>query len=397
MLGFARSAISAVAFVSSFLAPPALARYEYAQPHMGTEVRIVLYAPTPAAAADASQAAFARIAQLDDELSDYRESSELTRLSRQAGGAPVKVSDDLFRVLRASQQLYRRSDGAFDATVGPLSVIWRRARRLSEMPDPARLADARTLVGSDRLELDGDRRTARLATPGMRLDLGGIAKGFAADEAAAVLKERGIGAALVAAGGDIVVTDPPPGADGWRVAIAAGFDVSPPRHLILHHTAVSTSGDAEQFVTLDGVRYSHIIDPRTGMAITGRSSVTIVAPNGTTSDSLATAVAVLGWEKGLRLVDSTPGVAGLVMEAAAGGVHTHESAAWANVVSARRTVGSAFRRTERRSRPAMGASGFSRTINRRALRALGRWSSSRDTASPRTIDPGRRPTRIRAA
>jgi thiamine biosynthesis lipoprotein len=330
MVTTASSAVSAVAFVSLFVvAPigPALERYEYAQPHMGAEVRIVLYAPTAAAAADASQAAFARIAQLDDELSDYRESSELMRLSRQAGGEPVKVSGDLFRVLRASQQLFHRSSGAFDATVGPLSVIWRRARRLAEMPDPVRLADARRLVGSDKLDLDDDRRTVRLAAPGMRLDLGGIAKGFAADEAAAVLRKRGIGAALVAACGDIVVTGAPAGADGWRIAVASldGADRPPARYITLHHAAVSTSGDAEQFVTSGGVRYSHIIDPRTGWATAGHSSVTIVAPDGTTSDGLATAVVVLGWEKGLRLVDSTPGAAGLVMEAGADGIRTYES------------------------------------------------------------------------
>jgi len=295
---------------------------------MGTEVRIVVYAPTVEAANNASQAAFARIAQLDEELSDYRESSDVMRLSRQAGSGPVTVSEDLFRVLRMSQQLSRRSDGAFDVTVGPLSVIWRRARRLSEMPDPVRLADACRLVGSDKLVLDDEYRTARLIAPGMQLDLGGIAKGFAADEAVGVLKEHGITAALVAAGGDIVVTDAPPDADGWHVAIASGFDASSRRQLTLHHAAVSTSGDAEQFVALGGVRYSHIIDPRTGVAITGRSSVTIVAPDGATSDGLATAVAVLGWEKGLQLVDSTPGVAALVMEKTADGIRTHESAAW---------------------------------------------------------------------
>ena len=298
---------------------------------MGTTMRIVVYASSAAVANDAAQAAFARIAQLDDALSDYRESSELLGLSRQAGRGSVEVSADLFRVLRAAQQLSRRSEGAFDATVGPLSVLWRRARRLAEMPDPARLAEARSLVGSDKLELDEDRCTARLITPGMRLDLGGIAKGFAADEATAVLTHSGIGAALVAAGGDIVVTAPPPGADGWRIAIASldGADRSAP-YLTLHHAAVSTSGDAEQFVALGGVRYSHIIDPRTGMAMTGRRSVTIVAPDGTTSDALATAVAVLGWAKGLRLVDATPGAAGLVMEEAAAGVRIHESAEWRN-------------------------------------------------------------------
>jgi thiamine biosynthesis lipoprotein len=240
--------------------------------------------------------------------------------------------------LRAAQQLSRRSDGAFDATVGPLSVLWRRARRLAEMPDPARLVEARSVVGADKLELDEDRRTARLIAPGMRLDLGGIAKGFAADEAARVLDRNGIGAALIAAGGDIVVTGPPPGAPGWRIAVVSleGADRPPAEYLTLHHAAVSTSGDAEQFVALiapgtaDRVRYSHIIDPRTGLAITGHSSVTIVAPDGTTSDGLATAVAVLGWVKGLRLVDSTPGAAGLVMEATADGIRTHESATWRN-------------------------------------------------------------------
>ena len=307
---------------------PAVERYEFTQPHMGTQVRIVLYAPTAGAAADASQAAFARIRQLDDELSDYRESSELMRLSRQAGSGPVKVSDDLFRVLRAAQQLSRRSDGAFDVTVGPLSVIWRRARRLAEMPDAAQLADARRAVGADKLELDDDRRTARLLVPGMRLDLGGIAKGFAAQEAAGVMRDRGVGAALVAAGGDIVVTGPPAGAEGWRVAIASGVDASPAGYLTLHHAAVSTSGDAAQFVVFGGVRYSHIIDPRTGMAIAGRSSATIVAPDGTTADGLATACSVLGWAKGLRLVDATPGAAGLVLEATADGVRAYESARW---------------------------------------------------------------------
>jgi thiamine biosynthesis lipoprotein len=315
--------------------PANLERFEFTQPHMGTEVRIVLYASTAEAANDAAQAAFARIKQLDDALSDYRESSELMRLSRQAGSGPVKVSDDLFRVLRAAQQLSHRSDGAFDVTVGPLSVIWRRARRLSEMPHPERLAEARRRVGADKLELDDDRRTARLIVPGMRLDLGGIAKGFAADEAAAVLRAHGAGAALVAAGGDIVVTGPPPGADGWRIAIASGVDASPARYVMLHDAAVSTSGDAEQFVVFGGVRYSHIIDPRTGMALTGHGSTTVVASDGTTADGLATACSVLGWAKGLRLVDATPGAAGLMLEATPDGVRTHESRGWNHQPSTR--------------------------------------------------------------
>jgi len=310
---------------------PPLTRYEFAQPHMGTLVRIVLYAPSAAVANAAAEAAFARVGALDEALSDYRDSSELMRLSRRSGGGWVAVSDDLFRVLRSAQGIARDSDGAFDVTVGPLSVLWRHARRRSELPAADHLAAARALVGRDKLELDERRRMVRLLQPGMQLDLGGIAKGFAADEAAMTLVQHGVASALIAAGGDIVATQAPPGREGWRVAVASldGADGTPAGYLTLRHAAVSTSGDSEQFVVLGGVRYSHIFNPRTGLALTGHSSVTILAPDGTTSDGLATAVSVLGPVAGLRMVDSTPGAAALVTEAAAGGVRTYESSRWA--------------------------------------------------------------------
>jgi len=309
-----------------------LARFEYSQPHMGTLVRIVLYAPSAPVADDAATAAFGRIAALDQALSDYRDSSELMRLSRRSGGGPVDVSDDLFRVLRAAQQIGHDSLGAFDVTVGPLSVLWRQARRQGVLPDGERLTAARALVGHAKLELDERRRTVRLREPGMQLDLGGIAKGFAADEAAAILCHRGIERALIAAGGDIVATQPPPGSDGWRVAVASldGAGGPPSGYLTLRNAAVSTSGDAEQFLVIDGVRHSHIFDPRTGVALTGRRSVTIVAPNGTTSDGLATAVSVMGAAGGMRLVEATRGAAAFVIEAPAGpdSVVQTESSRW---------------------------------------------------------------------
>jgi FAD:protein FMN transferase len=325
--------VAAIVSIAATISPGAaetLARFEYSQPHMGTLVRIVLYAPGAPVADAAAKAAFDRIGALDQALSDYRDSSELIRLSRQSGGGPVDVSDDLFRVLRAAQRVARESDGAFDVTVGPLSVLWRHARRVREMPDTASIAAARALVGPEKLELDDRRRTVRLLTPGMQLDLGGIAKGFAADEAAAVLNRGGVETALVAAGGDIVAMGTPPGKDGWRVAIASieGADSTPAGFVNLRNAAVSTSGDAEQFVVLDGVRYSHIVDPRTGAALTGRRSVTIVARDGTTSDALATAVSVMGAVKGLALVESTPGAAAFVSESAGGGVRRYESSRW---------------------------------------------------------------------
>jgi thiamine biosynthesis lipoprotein len=297
---------------------------------MGTTFRIVLYAPGEAPAKLASDAAFARIAELDQKLSDYKEDSELMRLCKQAGGPPVPVSTEVFAVLAESQQLSRRSTGAFDVTSGPVIRLWRRARRQRELPDEKRLTDACALVGFDKLLLDEKAHTVQLKKPGMLLDLGGIAKGYAADEAQVVLKKHGVASSLVAAGGDIVVTAPPPDAKGWTIGILPleGSGQASTKQLVLHDAAVSTSGDLEQFVEIGGVRYSHIIDPRTGQAVTGRHSVTVVAKRGIASDSLATAVSVLGVEKGMALIEATDDAACLFVEASMRASSMHASKRW---------------------------------------------------------------------
>ena len=307
--------------------PRALARFEFVEPHMGTRFQIVLYAPDAAAAQRAARAAFARIAALDDSMSDYRASSELMRLSAQSGGAPVRASEDLFRVLVAAQNMARRSDGAFDVTVGPVVRLWRMARLRQRLPDPARLAAAEKLVGYAKIRLNAQTRTVQLLAPGMILDLGGIAKGYAADAALAMLKEHGITRALVAGGGDIAVGDSPPGEEGWTIGIAPLESPGAPPHRFvhLHNAAISTSGDAEQHVKIDGIRYSHVIDPRTGQALTGRRGATIIAANCTTSDALATAVCVLGPGPGLKLVNSLPGAAALFLMETPRGSRTFEA------------------------------------------------------------------------
>lgn len=300
---------------------------------MGTEFRVALYAADSPGATQAAAASFKRIAELDDRLSDYRETSELMALCRQAGGESVKVSDDLWRVLVEAQKFAKRTNGAFDVTAGPVVRLWRRARRRSELPDPVRLSQARELVGFDKLHMDERTRSVRLAKPGMLLDLGAIAKGYAVDEALGVLKRHGIKSALVAAGGDIAVSAAPPGERGWLIGIRP-LDVlgkTPARYLSLRDSAVSTSGDAEQYVEIKGVRYSHIIDPRTGQAIQGRSSFTVVARNAMTSDALDTAASVLGPESGLQLIETTEGAAALIVQAVGGGFRTYESRHWNNV------------------------------------------------------------------
>jgi thiamine biosynthesis lipoprotein len=292
-----------------------LTRFTFTEAHMGTRFKIILYTRDESAAKSATKAAFQRISDLDGIMNDYRSTSELMKLCQKAGGEPVRVSDDLFRVLEKSQEVAKISDGTFDVTIGPVSQLWRQARRTHEMPNPNELAQARELVGYRTLKLDLKNQTVQLLKAGMRLDLGGIGKGYAADAALAVIKDHGIGQALVAAGGDIAVSGPPPGTEGWNIGIAPLLDpdAKPKRYLILQHAAVSTSGDSEQYLELNGKRYSHIIDPRTGMGLTDRMSVTVVAPNGITADPLTKVVCILGPEHSLEIIERMKGVAALLV------------------------------------------------------------------------------------
>jgi thiamine biosynthesis lipoprotein len=310
-----------------------LLRFEFAETHMACSFRIVLYSTGESIARRASRAAYDRIAALNAILSDYDPESELSRLSHSAGGPPVQVSADLFGVLERSRQIYERSGGAFDVTIAPVGRLWRRARRDRKLPDPERLAEARTLVGSDKMVLDKRPRTVRLEKPGMKLDVGGIAKGYASQAAIDVLKSHGIDRALVAGAGDIVAGDPPPDARGWRIAIAPVEPGKPQtrRVLLLARAAVSTSGDAEQFVIIDGHRYSHIINPATGLGVEDRASVTVVAPDGATADALETTVYLLGPERGLKLVDETPGAAAIFIRSTPEGIKTFESSRFKDV------------------------------------------------------------------
>jgi thiamine biosynthesis lipoprotein len=304
-------------------APPAESdgeRYEFMQKQMGVPFSITLYAPSEEAANDAARAAFARIKELNGILSDYEPESEMMRLCRNSGpGKPIKVSDDLWEILTRAQQLSRETQGAFDVTVGPVVRLWRKARRQKQLPPAVEIEAARALVDYRNVKLDEDAHTVELLKAGMQLDFGGIAKGYAADEALAVLRQRGLTRALVAGSGDIAVGDPPPGQPVWRVGIAPLGDTAPPSEFIgLKNAAVSTSGDAWQFVEIGGRRYSHIVDPRTGIGLTDRSSVTVVAPNDTAADALATAVSVQGPEAGIRLIEQMPGAAALIVRAPVG-------------------------------------------------------------------------------
>lgn len=320
-------------------------RFEFKQPHMGTLFTLTFYAPDEAAATAAAEAASEKIAALERCMTDYDPGSELMQLCQKPFGQPVRISKELFEVLQKAQRIAALSDGAFDVTIGPVVRLWRRARRTGVLPAAEMLAQARTSVGWQKLKLDARNLTATLAAPNMQLDLGGIGKGFAADKALEVLKHRGITRALVAASGDIAAGDAPPGERGWRVGI--GALVSEPARskdekqqagsetgasiawtILLRNTAVSTAGDSEQFVEIDGRHYSHIVDPATGVGLTNRMQVSVVARQATDTDALDTTVRVMGVERGLQLVEGQAGMAALILVQDAGGTEALESSRW---------------------------------------------------------------------
>ncbi len=286
-----------------------LQRYEFSLPRMGTLFEIILYAPDQNEASLATNAAFERIEQLEESMSDYREDSELNRLCREAVWNPRPVSAELFFVLETSLRISRITGGAFDVTVGPEVALWRKARQTKQLPNPAALAKAREAVGYQNLELDPKDHTVLLKRDDMKLDLGGIAKGYAADEALRLLASRGIRSALIHGGGNMALGDAPPGAPGWKIAVDdPGSGPSQHGYLYLHNLGVGTSGDAYQHLDLNGIRYSHVVNPASGMGISDSMSTTVLAPDGITADALALALSILPPSDALKVAESMQGV-----------------------------------------------------------------------------------------
>jgi FAD:protein FMN transferase len=262
--------------------------HEFAQVHMGMPVRIRLYSSSETAAGTAAAAAFTRVAALDQMMSDYRPDSELRRL----GSAWSPVSRELFEVLEQSIAIAEATGGAFDPTVGPLVALWREARQRHRLPEATAIDAARGLVGWRLVELDAARPAVRLAREGVSLDLGGIAKGYIIQQALQAMIPFGVTRALVEAGGDIVVGDAPPGRDGWSIDVTGADAEFVARAARLTNAALATSGPTVQFVEIDGVRYSHVVDPRTGLGLTNQVTARVIAANGATADALATALTV---------------------------------------------------------------------------------------------------------
>ncbi len=266
---------------------PDLQPFDFRRLQMGVQVELSVWAESQEKAEKAAKAAFAAIGRVDRLMNHYNPRSELSRLSDHAGQGPMPVSPELMAVLRHAKAMHKKTGGAFDPTAAPLFDLWQTARKAQRKPPAAAIVDALSRVGMQHVKLDESKQTAELTQPGMRLDLGGIAKGYAADLAADAFRAHGVTRFAITAGGDMKLGAPPPDADGWVI------DVPNRPPMTLANTAVSISGDTAQFVVIDGWRYSHVVDPRTGQAVTSRQMAVVTAPRGIDCDPLATAGCVM--------------------------------------------------------------------------------------------------------
>jgi FAD:protein FMN transferase len=286
--------------IHSDVQPPVFEKYQFESPQMGIPFRLVLHTDLDKAqVAVAASAVWRRISDLNAVLSNYETDSELSRLGYHSGqGKWTEVSDDFWDVITEAQRLSVISEGAFDFTLGPATALWRKVRREKRLPSHEILSSMMNRTGWQRLVLNPENQSVCLTGSGMRLDPGGIAKGFALDEGMKVLESFGITRALLSGGGDIVVLDAPLGTDGWQIRLADFQQGTDPTDIIeLSRSAIATSGDLFQFVEIEGRRYSHILDPKTGIGLTRRMLVSVIAPTGMEADSLATTLSVLGPEK----------------------------------------------------------------------------------------------------
>ena len=263
-------------------------RFHYQKPLMGTKFQIILYGTDGKKAQQAAEEAFQIAQQIENACSDYSPSSGLSILMRPP--ATQEISPLLAQVLKQALHIAQQTKGSYDPTLGGHSINWRRAKTRNTLPSAEAIAHAQKTSGWKNLTLTSTATTHTITKkfPTMQLDLGGIAKGYAADQMLAVLKKHGLPIATIAAGGDVCLGDPPPGKKGWNVGLKT-LATDTRQRVTVSNCAVSTSGDIHQFIESEGTRYSHIVDPSTGLGLTRRTSATIIAPTATRADALATA------------------------------------------------------------------------------------------------------------
>ena len=307
-------------FISVFLLTQVASgqqKFVFEQPKMGSPFTISIFANDSVRAAEVAAAAFHCADSLNMIFSDYVDSSELNRLNATSGQNRYEpVSAALFDILKYSLEAAKLSEGSYDISMGPVVKLWRKARKEKSLPNSDSLKKALSKVGYRYIHLDTVHQSVWLEKAGMQLDLGGLGKGYVAQSALQIIQAAGFSEAMVNAGGKIAIGEAPPGRNGWRIGITIPEDREKiiPQLLLLKNTSVATSGDIYQHLDINGKRYSHIIDPKTGLGITWQRNVTVIAEGGVISDWLATACSVLSLKKSFKLIGRYPGAAILITE-----------------------------------------------------------------------------------
>ncbi len=297
------------------VSPPPDSVYQQVRPAMGTIAEITLFARNKDRAAELMEAAFGEIERVEASLSSYRAGSELNRLNRHAAHSPVTTDPEMFGLIERALDFSEMTQGAFDVTVGPLLKAWGFFGGAGHTPLAEELRAAREASGWKGVTLSPGDRSVQFLKPGLELDFGGMGKGWALDRAAAVLKDLGVDAALLGLGkSSYYAIGRPPEKPGWLVVILDPNDPEEPLSCVyLEDGALSTSGSAERSFELDGQRYSHIIDPRTGQPSIGVIQVTVTAKTTTESDVYSTAIFVLGPDEAKNSLNDADGVSALLV------------------------------------------------------------------------------------
>ena len=300
----------AVLVCGALQSPPSVQKIEASRMSMASLYSIVAYVERPDEARLTLERALDEIDRIDRLMSHYRDDSPLSRINREAGRGAVPVDRELFDFISLAVKYGADSDGAFDVTVGPLMKAWGFFRGEGRFPTDADLARARSATGLKHVTLNASDRTIRFDRDGVEIDLGGIAKGYAVDRAVEILRREGVPAALVSAGGSTVYAlATPPDRPHWAVAIQDPLDSRVLAFEVpLQNRALSISGVSEKFFELDGVRYSHVMDPRTGRPVQGVLSVIVTAPTGTAGDAIDNVLFVEGVERSRAFLRRHPGV-----------------------------------------------------------------------------------------
>jgi len=289
-------------------------RYEASHPAMGTVFTVVAYGTDRDYLAEVASEVFDEVEQLDAQMSNYQPTSEISRINREAARAPVLVEPRLFQLIQDSVRTSAETGGAFDITVGPLMKTWGFFRGRGRLPAPAEMAATLKRIGYRNLKLDAAERTIRFQQAGMEIDLGGVAKGYAVDQAVEILRSRGIQSALVSSGtSSVYALGSPPGERGWQITVRSPYDARKVADIIrLQNFSLSISGDYEKFFRIDGKLYCHIMDPRSGRPVENMLATVALAARATETDALSTAFFAMGEEGSRKYLAAHPNLVGIL-------------------------------------------------------------------------------------